>query len=69
MPDHPSAPRLALYEDWRRRLGKICDEMEKHFGAPGELNQDPLDSAVHVAFYVATREEAELRKIVTGREW
>lgn len=64
----PSAERLAAYEDWERRLGKLCDEMERFFGEPGDNNQDPLDSAVHVAFYVAVKETEFWRRAARQQE-
>lgn len=49
-------PTFEQLMDWRKRLMKLVDEMETAYGPPGENNQGPLDSAVHVAFYVACRE-------------
>lgn len=66
---HPSVERLRLYEDWTRRLSDLADEMEHHFGSPGDNNQDVLDSAVHVACHIAIKETAYWRKVVTGREF
>jgi hypothetical protein len=46
-------PTAAQMTDWRKRLMRLVDEVENAYGPPGDSNQDPLDMAVHLAFYIA----------------